>query len=82
MTARHFGNPIGGTASLGASTDDPSRGDTLPLTSVLTGRSLIEPYKFTDTLRDRIALCFVCMVVCSIAVLFGVFVYIGFFFRA
>lgn len=52
------------------------------LTSVLTGRSLIEPYKFTDTLRDKITLCFVCMVVCSIAVLFGVFLYIGFFFRA
>ncbi len=65
-----------GIASLGASTDDPSRGDTLPLPrlpsgSINTGRAPLESGDLAETVRDRVTLGFFLFFLCSIAAFLG-----------
>jgi hypothetical protein len=82
MTVRHFGIPIGGTASLGGvSTDGPSRGSYAPLPefpagSILPARAPLELSDASDPMLNSFAVIVRALLgtVTGLGLAFGLFV--------
>lgn len=77
MTTRHFGIPIGGTASLyrgGRSTDGPSLGDDTHAdpNSSLAPIAPLERAEFSDSFRNKVTMVFLAFVICGLAAVVGV----------